>query len=296
MLSQQRLNRPFGFCALGLFLTAAVASVTLSLIILVDHDLRDTGIATLKVRAEVNNLLASLMEFKVRATGFPISTLNVERDNPFGGAIPPPIPTDVVAAPTAIGAVASGVQSVANSEVSTIQTAAAEVGSIQLESISLGIGSLCLVSQNSTLNCKPLPLDLSLLLPSAVITILGDSLQTLQKIEDTLVSRILGTLRHSIVSGVVLVILCGVLLLVLRGWTRSWKVITVTALCALCPIIPFLVSTITAFLVQKFITQSVNEHLSQFMTSQSGNVGYYCMADLICVVVMIASGISVLIL
>jgi uncharacterized membrane protein len=294
MLSQQRLNRPFGFCALGLFLAAAVVSVTLSLIILVDHDLRDTGIMTLKVRAEVNYLLASLTEFQVRAAGFPISTLNVERDNPF--AIPPPIPTDVAAAPTAIGAVASGVQSVANSEVSAIQTAAAEVGSIQLERISLGIGSICLVSQNSTLNCKPLPLDLSSLLPSAVVTILGDSLQTLQKIEDTLVSRILGTLRHSIVSGVVLVILCGALLLVLRGWTRSWKVITVTALCALCLIIPFLVSTITAFLVQKFITQSVNEHLSQFMTSQSGNVGYYCMADLICVVVMIASGISVLIL
>lgn len=191
---------------------------------------------------------------------------------------------------------ASAAQSAVNSGVSTIQTAAAEVGSVDLDRISMGIGSLCLIFQNSTPSCQPLPLDISSLLPSAVVTILGDSLQTLQKIEDTLVSQILGTVRRSLISGVVLVILCGALLLVLRGLTRSWMVITVTTLCALCPVITFLVPTITVFLVQKYITQSVTEHLSQFLTSQNGNVSYYCVAALISTVVMIASGISVLIL
>ncbi|KAH8691905.1 hypothetical protein BGW36DRAFT_431147 [Talaromyces proteolyticus] len=271
------------WATLVVFIIAGVVSIVLALVVLLDPNLKGSGIVTLQV-----------------GIAAPSPELRLFKDSPLGLGIPPPIETIAAGAPTALGSVVTGVQSAVGSEASAaqsaIQSAAAAVDSIELGNISIGTENLCLGFKNGRVDCRGLPLNISSILPETLSSVLGESLETLQTIENTLVSAILGTVRRSLIAGVVLVISCAILSFFHRSTQRPWQRVTIILVSIVCLITPFVISTATVHVVLSKFERSIRDHLSQFFTTQNGRVGTYCTAALVCATVMTVASIGLILM
>jgi hypothetical protein len=199
--------------------------------------------------------------------------------------------------PTALGSVATGVQSAVGSEASAaqsaIQSAAAAVGSIELGNMSIGTEKLCLGFKDGRVDCRDLPLNISSILPESLSSVLGESLETLQTIQNTLVSAILGTVRRSLIAGIALVVSFAVLLFFHRSAQSPCQRVIMIMVGLACLVIPFAISTATVRVVLSKFERSVRDHLSQFFTTENGDVGTYCTAALVCATVMMVTSIAI---
>jgi hypothetical protein len=132
---------------------------------------------------------------------------------------------------------------------------------------------------------------MSSLFAEPVINILGDSLQSLQTVESILVSAILGTIRRSLIAGVALVIIFGAILVWQKNLTPPWKRTAILCVGIVGLLIPFLISTVTVFLVEA----EVRRHLPHLFAVEHGNTRNYCVAALVCAAVMAFAGVGIVV-
>lgn len=201
--------------------------------------------------------------------------------------------------PSAVGGAASEVQaaqSTLTSELWAVATDAAaalesEVAATVPKNMSLGLEKLCLGWENETRNCYLLPLNISSMIPTALDDILGDPVQQLQEIEDSLVTTILKTVRRSLMAGIVLLLGFSLILLFWEFPNELWRRAIMTPLGIACLIVPLLISTVILFVVQTGIKNKVES--SSYISAENGNASTLGLIGLIFSAVAYAAAVGI---
>lgn len=185
-------------------------------------------------------------------------------------------PTNVVA--TAIPSATSKVHSAAS--------AATAIPDIVKEMIprncSLGTKQFCVGFDNRT-ECNNLPLNLSNIVPEAVVTFVGDQVQALQLLPEILAKVTMANIQDCLILGLVLMLVMSTILCfahyLLRLSIRIGMVIIFVAGLTCC--VPFFIPTVVLFAVQSKI-----ENLPSSIEVQKGDVSNHCLGVLCCGVLM----------
>jgi hypothetical protein len=144
---------------------------------------------------------------------------------------------------------------------------------------SLGTKQFCVGFENRT-ECNNLPLNLSNIVPEAVVNFVGDQVQALQPLPEILAKVTVTNIQDCLILGLVLMLVMSIILyFALRLSIRIGMVIIFVAGLTCC--VPFFIPTVVLFAVQSKI-----ESLPSSIEVQKGGVSNYCLGVLCCGVVM----------
>jgi hypothetical protein len=283
------------------FALGGMVSLAMALSMLLDSRLAETGLSSLKVGFKVPvDIITDLAKFN-------FSTLRPTQYLYDRGQSLVDIPgvtfTDIQpiqsSLPSIVGSAASeveAVQSTVSSELWTIATDAAaaiqsDVAATVPKNMSLGLEKLCLGWENETINCYLLPLNLSSMIPGTLDDILGDPVQQLQEIEDSLVTTILKTVRRSLMAGIVLLLAFSLILLFWEFPNELWRRAIMAPLGITCLMVPFLISTVVLFVVQTGIKNKLASN--SYISAENGDASTLGLIGLIFSAVTFAAAVGI---
>jgi hypothetical protein len=210
--------------------------------------------------------------------------------------VPPIVATAVEGAASGLQAaqtvVSSALQAAATDATSAIQS---DLSTVIPKNMSVGLSKVCFMwENNSTHDCHGLPFNISSIVPSTILGVLNAPLQQLQAIENKVVSTILGTVRRSLIAGIVLLLFFFLLLLLWEFPNDVWKRAILTPLGFACLVVPFLTSTAVMFAVQSDIRKVFDG--SSLVSVQDGGAGVIGLVGLIFSILMYAATVATMVI
>lgn len=252
----------------------------------------------------------------MNVSSLPEPTTLFHRSQAFEDDIFQPLASDIHSfsgeVSTAVGNIASEVATVAGSAQtivgSAIQSAETAVATALQNatqtffntsiprSLSFGTESLCISYANDTMECASLPFNLTQFLPSVVSELFDNRISSLQQLGD-LVGKVLAIFRSSLIAGIASVLILGSIifflcryLLFVRLWIRLLIVLVIGVAC----LVPFIILAAMIVMLQRKLSNIVQDDLSPLLYVHVGKVGSYVLAALCCAVVMFVAAIAAL--
>uniref|UniRef100_A0A093UUP1 Na(+)/H(+) antiporter NhaA 2 n=1 Tax=Talaromyces marneffei PM1 TaxID=1077442 RepID=A0A093UUP1_TALMA len=286
---------------LMVFLTAAITSLSLLFVVLLDKTTKQSGIATLEVN------LSSLPE----------PTALFHRSHAFENDVLQSLASDIHSfsgdaatvidgAASEVATVARSVQTIVGSVIQSAETAVATAlqnatqtfyNTTIPRSLSFGTESFCINYLNDTMRCASLPLNLTHFLPEVVDNLFDNHILSLQQLEEDLVDKVLGIFHGSLVAGIASILGIGLLvfllcryLLLTRLWLRLFIMLTIGAVC----LVPFILLAAMSSVLKRKLGNAIQGDLSPLLHIQLGKVGDYILAALCWAIVMLVAAIVIL--
>lgn len=253
----------------------------------------------------------------MNVSSLPEPTTLFHRSHAFEDDIFPPLASDIHSfsgdVSTAVGNIASEVatvagsaQSIVGSAIQSAETAVATALQNATQaffntsiprSLSFGTESMCISYANNSMECASLPLNLTQFLPGVVSELFDNHISSLQQLEGDLVRKLLAIFRGSLIAGIASVLILGSIifflcryLLFAQLWIRLLIVLVIGVAC----LVPFIILAAIIFMLQRKLSNIVQDDLSPLLNVHVGKVVSYVLAALCCAVVMFVAAIAAL--